>query len=143
SSVSSATVSPANGSYAPKQHSPSNGVLHKSQSVGADLTARGEEPRNGKRKLEDGAGNGSHTSSSGMKRTKTAIGSLSSPITSTVSVLAARKAVQSTKDLVGFLIKFRCCIWFQFFNPRVCEIKFFSSNLMKYVGLFSNNFAPQ
>lgn len=55
--MSSATVSPANGSYAPKQlTSPSNGVLHKSQSVGADLVGRGEDPRNGKRKLEDGAG---------------------------------------------------------------------------------------
>ncbi|KIH65791.1 hypothetical protein ANCDUO_03881 [Ancylostoma duodenale] len=103
--LSSATVSPANGSYAPKQlTSPSNGVLHKSQSVGADLAGRGEDPRNGKRKLEESAGNG-HTStpSSGMKRTKTAIGSLASPITPTVSVLAARKAVQSTKDLVAEL----------------------------------------
>ncbi|KIH53885.1 transcription elongation factor S-II protein [Ancylostoma duodenale] len=105
SAVSSATVSPANGSYAPKQlTSPSNGVLHKSQSVGADLAGRVEDPRNGKRKLEESAGNG-HTStpSSGMKRTKTAIGSLASPITPTVSVLAARKAVQSTKDLVAEL----------------------------------------
>ncbi|EPB79102.1 hypothetical protein ANCCEY_01855 [Ancylostoma ceylanicum] len=43
--------------YAPKQlTSPSNGVLHKSQSVGADLAGRGEDPRNGKRKLEDNAG---------------------------------------------------------------------------------------
>ncbi|EYB88007.1 hypothetical protein Y032_0253g250 [Ancylostoma ceylanicum] len=104
SAVSSATVSPANGSYAPKQlTSPSNGVLHKSQSVGADLAGRGEDPRNGKRKLEDNAGNGTSTPSSGMKRTKTAIGSLASPITPTVSVLAARKAVQSTKDLVAEL----------------------------------------
>ncbi|VDM68900.1 unnamed protein product [Strongylus vulgaris] len=38
-----------------------------------------------------------------MKRTKTAVGSLASPIPSTVSVLAARKAVQSTKDLVAEL----------------------------------------
>ncbi|VDK62733.1 unnamed protein product, partial [Cylicostephanus goldi] len=45
----------------------------------------------------------STTPSSGIKRTKTAVGSLASPIPSTVSVLAARKAVQSTKDLVAEL----------------------------------------
>ncbi|VDL74450.1 unnamed protein product [Nippostrongylus brasiliensis] len=55
SAASSATVSPANGSYAPKQlTSPSNGVIHKSQSVGADLAHSGDDPRNGKRKLDDG-----------------------------------------------------------------------------------------
>ncbi|VDO96366.1 unnamed protein product [Heligmosomoides polygyrus] len=104
STASSATVSPANGSYAPKQlTSPSNGVIHKSQSVGSDLAHRGDDPRNGKRKLEDGNLSAVSTPSSGMKRTKTAIGSLASPVTPTVSVLAARKAVQSTKDLVAEL----------------------------------------
>ncbi|KAJ1353481.1 hypothetical protein KIN20_010120 [Parelaphostrongylus tenuis] len=78
SAGSSATVSPANGSYAPKQQtSPSNGVvLHKTQSVGTDLVSRGEDPRNGKRKLDDGNSNAVSTSS-GLRRTKTAIGSLS------------------------------------------------------------------
>ncbi|VDO59905.1 unnamed protein product [Haemonchus placei] len=104
SAASSATVSPANGSYAPKElTSPSNGVLHKSQSVGSDLVHRGDDPRNGKRKLEDGGLSVASAPSSGMKRTKTAIGSLASPVTPTVSVLAARKAVQSTKDLVAEL----------------------------------------
>ncbi|WKX94657.1 hypothetical protein Q1695_011715 [Nippostrongylus brasiliensis] len=103
SAASSATVSPANGSYAPKQlTSPSNGVIHKSQSVGADLAHSGDDPRNGKRKLDDG-NSSTNATSSGMKRTKTAIGSLASPVTPTVSVLAARKAVQSTKDLVAEL----------------------------------------
>uniref|UniRef100_A0A0K0DCB1 Mediator of RNA polymerase II transcription subunit 26 n=1 Tax=Angiostrongylus cantonensis TaxID=6313 RepID=A0A0K0DCB1_ANGCA len=103
SAASSATVSPANGSYAPKQlTSPSNGVIHKTHSVGTELIQRGEDPRNGKRKLDDGNSN-SVSTSSGMRRTKTAIGSLVSPVTPTVSVLAARKAVQSTKDLVAEL----------------------------------------
>ncbi|PIO66115.1 hypothetical protein TELCIR_12184 [Teladorsagia circumcincta] len=103
SAASSATVSPENGSYAPKELTSSNGVLHKSQSVGSDLTHRGDDPRNGKRKLDDGGMSVSSAPSSGMKRTKTAIGSLASPGTPTVSVLAARKAVQSTKDLVAEL----------------------------------------
>ncbi|KJH49345.1 transcription elongation factor S-II protein [Dictyocaulus viviparus] len=102
SAASSATVSPANGSYAPKQlSSPSNGVIHKSQSVGAELVYRGEDLRSGKRKLDDG--NLNVNTSSGLKRTKTIVGSLASPVAPTVSVLAARKAVQSTKDLVAEL----------------------------------------
>ncbi|PIO54278.1 hypothetical protein TELCIR_24363, partial [Teladorsagia circumcincta] len=118
SAASSATVSPENGSYAPKELSSSNGVLHKSQSVGSDLTHRGDDPRNGKRKLDDGGMSVSSAPSSGMKRTKTAIGSLASPGTPTVSVLAARKAVQSTKDLVGFRITFFLCLPAQLYSQQ-------------------------
>uniref|UniRef100_A0A1I7XQI8 Mediator of RNA polymerase II transcription subunit 26 n=1 Tax=Heterorhabditis bacteriophora TaxID=37862 RepID=A0A1I7XQI8_HETBA len=99
----STTVSPANSSYAPKElSSPTNGVLHKSQSVGADLLSRGDDIRNGKRKADDVPA----VVPFAMKRTKTAIGSLASPASTAStpqSVLAARKAVQSTTELVAQL----------------------------------------
>ncbi|KAK6039897.1 transcription elongation factor S-II protein [Cooperia oncophora] len=123
SATSSATVSPENGSYAPKELASSNGVLHKSQSVGSDLAQRGDDPRNGKRKLDEGSLNPASVPPSGMKRTKTAIGSLASPGTPTVSVLAARKAVQSTKDLVGFRIKSFQCLRASFFNDIISNIE--------------------
>lgn len=86
----STTVSPANGSYAPKDMI--NGSLHKSQSVGTELLAKGDESRGQKRKLEE--------ANATIKRTKTAVGSLSSTPS---SVSAARMNVQRTTDLVAEL----------------------------------------
>lgn len=80
------------------------------------------------------------TPSSGMKRTKTAIGSLASPVTPTVSVLAARKAVQSTKDLVRFLIRFIQCFFHSnsssdYYSISNVEIKFSLSLAVELVCL--------
>ncbi|CAI4226597.1 unnamed protein product [Auanema sp. JU1783] len=90
----STTVSPANGSYAPKVLNSPNGGLHKSQSVGAELLSKGEDGRNGKRKLEDGG--------PALKRVKTTASGLSNS-TGTSSVSAARRATQSTTELVAQL----------------------------------------
>ncbi|EFO91327.1 CRE-MDT-26 protein [Caenorhabditis remanei] len=115
-------VSPANGSYAPRsQVSPGEATpiasvtngMHKSASVGGDLlkhatTSLSTKPitpkENGKRKAVDEA------LAPSIKRTKTAAGALSvsvspgfpatlAPQTPTMSVSAARKAVQSTSEL--------------------------------------------
>uniref|UniRef100_A0A8R1DYD6 Uncharacterized protein n=1 Tax=Caenorhabditis japonica TaxID=281687 RepID=A0A8R1DYD6_CAEJA len=117
-------VSPANGSYAPRsQVSPGDATtptpatvngIHKSASVGGDLLKHASvsiatkpitPKENGKRKAID------DSLTPAIKRTKTAAGSLSvsvAPGTPTIltptsqtstSVLAARKAVQSTSEL--------------------------------------------
>lgn len=117
-------VSPANGSYAPRsQVSPGESTpvaasvvvngMHKSASVGGDLlkhataslSTKPITPKeNGKRKAVDEA------AAPSIKRTKTAAAALSvsitpgtpttmAPQTPTMSVSAARKAVQSTSEL--------------------------------------------
>lgn len=112
-------VSPANGSYAPRSQvspgeaAPASNGMHKSASVGGDLlkhataslSTKPITPKeNGKRKAADDA------VAPSIKRTKTAAGALSvsvspgipsalAPHTPTMSVSAARKAVQSTSEL--------------------------------------------
>lgn len=93
------TVSPANGSYAPKELVSPNGAIHKSQSVGTDLLGKGDENRNGKRKSDETVAGGA------LKRTKTVVGLSSQGSQPGVShsVSAARMAVQSTSELVAQL----------------------------------------
>ncbi|PAV83198.1 hypothetical protein WR25_16585 [Diploscapter pachys] len=120
----SATVSPATSSYAPsskkEQISPLSATnanhLHKSQSVGVELLLKGEDyqgsasaksspalqQRNGKRKPDNISPATSIAANTPIKRTKTAVGSLVSPATPS-SVSDARKAVQSTSELVAQL----------------------------------------
>ncbi|CAD6194392.1 unnamed protein product [Caenorhabditis auriculariae] len=112
------TISPANGSYAPRsqkvspaalaQPAPITNGFHKSQSVGSELShtapsttpipGSAEDARNGKRKAED------TTVVNPIKRTKTTGGFLAAhaPLTP-LSVSAARKDVQSTSELVAQL----------------------------------------
>lgn len=97
--TTSGTVSPANGSYAPKTvASPSalaNG-MHKSFSVGGELSSSIDDLRNGKRKTAEEAG-------TLAKKSRTS-SSLASPALNTPgSVLAARKNAQSTSELVAQL----------------------------------------
>ncbi|CAO4365809.1 unnamed protein product [Caenorhabditis nigoni] len=112
-------VSPSNGSYAPRNQvspgeaTPATNGIHKSASVGgellkhatASLSTKPITPKeNGKRKATD------EVVAPSIKRTKTAAGALSvsvspgissamAPQTPTMSVSAARKAVQSTSEL--------------------------------------------
>ncbi|CAI5442095.1 unnamed protein product [Caenorhabditis angaria] len=110
----SATVSPANGSYAPRSSqisplgapstssAPNGHPIHKSQSVGGELLNNQEEVSKKRKAAEESASNLPQ-----IKRTKTAAGSLVSPgiVSGGASAVSdARKAVQSTRDLFAAMV---------------------------------------